>query len=152
MPAKWDHIHYIAEHMSEADRNEVAAAVGIPPSDALYDSWVASVVCWTGMVDERPVCMFGVSAVDILGGVGAPWLLGTDDLPRHAKTFLRLNREYIPKMLDVFPALINWVDVRHVVAIRWLRRLGFEFDAQPVVYGPWGMEFYRFTMEKNKCA
>ncbi len=150
VPAHIDHVDYIARNMSDADRAEVAASVGISPREALVQSLEASVLAWTGMVgDSRPVCMYGVSPIDILGGVGSPWLLGTGDLPRHAKTFLKFNREYIPKMLEVFPVLVNWVDARHVAAIRWLNRLGFQFDVEPVAYGPWGMPFYRFEMERK---
>jgi hypothetical protein len=151
VPAHLDHIDWIARNMSDADRAEIAASAGISPRLALVQSLEASAAAWTGLVgDSRPVCMFGVSPIDILGGVGCPWLLTTEELPRHAKTFLKLNREYVPKMLDVFPHLVNWVDVRHEVAIRWLKWLGFRFDENPVAYGPYEMPFLRFTMEKKK--
>ncbi|MGO9410038.1 MAG: hypothetical protein ACLQCB_04720 [Spirochaetia bacterium] len=150
VPAHHDHIFYLAEHMAEADRDEVTAAVGMGPYPALEDSLERSVVAWTGMVDfDRPVCMFGVSPIDILGGVGSPWLLGTGELPRHAKTFMRLNKEYLLRMLELFPHLENWVDARHVVAIRWLKWLGFRFDEEPVPYGPFKLPFFRFHIERQ---
>ena len=93
--------------------------------------------------------MFGVAPRDILGGVGSPWLLGTGDVERHAITFLRLNRQYVLRMLDIFPHLVNFVDARHTVAIRWLKWLGFKFAPGPVPYGMRGMPFYRFEMKKN---
>jgi len=107
------------------------------------------VAAWTGMIDGEPVCMFGVvPAGDILGGVGAPWFLATEKLQSHRVKFLRLNRQYLSKMLDIFPHLIDYVDVRHTRAIRWLSWLGFTFSAEPVPYGPAGMPFYRFEMRK----
>jgi hypothetical protein len=143
-----DHIFHLANHMAKADVEEVAAAVGMGPYRALEDSLNRSAVAWTGMVDGRPVCMFGVSPIDILGGVGSPWLLGTDEIKKHAKTFLKLNKLYVPKMLELFPILTNYVDARHETAIRWLKWLGFKFEPKPVEYGMWGMDFYRFYMEK----
>jgi hypothetical protein len=147
VPAHTDHLFWLASNMSEADRDECMASVGLGPYRALADSLERSVAAWTGMVDDsRPVCMFGVSPMDILGGVGSPWLLGTPEIRKHAKTFLRLNRQYVPRMLDLFPVLVNYVDARHTVAIRWLKRLGFLFDPEPVAYGLWGLPFYRFEM------
>jgi hypothetical protein len=136
--------------MRQADRAEVAAEGGRGSYAALRDSLASSVVAWTGLVNHEPVCMFGVSPVDILGGVGSPWLLGTDEIKKHAVTFLKLNRLYIPKMLDLFPLLVNYVDVRNAVSIRWLRWLGFAVDDKAVPYGIWGMPFYRFEMRLKK--
>ncbi len=149
VPAHRDHIFWIASNMAEADRREIEA-LGFGPFRALEDSLNRSAAAWTGVVGcARPVCMFGVTPMDILGGIGSPWLLGTNEVGKHAKTFMRLNREYVPKMLELFPDLVNWVDARHAVAIRWLKWLGFQFDPEPVPYGVWKMPFYRFHMEKN---
>jgi hypothetical protein len=146
--ASTDHLFWLANNMAEADADEVYA-VGLGPYRALKDSLDRSAVAWTGMVNDEPVCMFGVTPIDILGGIGSPWLLGTDKVKRYGLTFLRLNKQYIPKMLDVFPRLVNFVDVRHEVAIRWLKWLGFEFDPKPIPYGLFGMPFYRFHMERG---
>jgi hypothetical protein len=69
VPAHSDHIYWLANNMAQADRLEVAASVGMGPFRALTDSLNRSVAAWTGMVDDsRPVCMFGVTPLDILGG------------------------------------------------------------------------------------
>lgn len=149
VPAHRDHIFWIASNMAEADRREVAA-LGLGQHRAIEDSLNRSVAAWTGMVaDNRPVCMFGVTPMDILGGVGSPWLLGTDEVKNHAKTFMRLNKLYLVQMLDIFPHLVNWVDARHEVSIRWLKWLGFTFDMYPQPYGLYKLPFLRFHMEKN---
>jgi hypothetical protein len=147
IPAQLDHLAYVASNMARADIEEVAA-LGMGPYRALRDSFDRSAVSWTGMVDEMPVCVFGVCPVDILAGIGSPWLLGTEKIKKHAKTFLKLNREYVPKMLEMFPTLMNIVYARHVRAIAWLKWLGFRFDPEPIPVGVWGEDFYRFHMEK----
>jgi len=171
VPAHTDHIFWLASNMSKADRDECQAG-GLGPFRALSDSLERSVAAWTGMVETpvmsdecgvmngkraadsssfithhsslRPVCMFGVTPLDILGGIGSPWLLGTEEVKRYGLTFLRFNKKYIPVMLELFPRLVNYVDVRNEISVRWLKWLGFRFDAAPVPYGPFGMPFYRF--------
>lgn len=148
VPAHRDHIFYLASNMAKADRDE-CSALGMGPFRALEDSLGRSAIAWTGMVDhDSPVCIFGVCPVDILAGIGSPWLLGTDEIKDHAKTFLKLNKQYVPRMLDLFPILMNVVDARHETAIRWLKHLGFRFDEQPISMGVWGEDFLRFHMEK----
>jgi hypothetical protein len=52
-------------------------------------------------------------------------------------------------MLDLYPHLENYVDVRNELSIKWLRWLGFQFDPQPIPYGVWEMPFFRFRMERT---
>ena len=149
VPAHTDHIFWLAENMRQADVDEVAAEGGRGPYAALRDSLNASAAAWTGLVNDEPVCVFGVSPTDILGGTGSPWLLGTDKVERYAVTFLRLNKKYVAKMLELFPHLVNYVDVRNETSIRWLRWLGFKLDSAPVPYGMFGMPFFRFEMKRR---
>ncbi|MGA7492372.1 MAG: hypothetical protein WB930_00130 [Syntrophobacteraceae bacterium] len=148
IPAHSDHIFWLANNMRAPDREEVAAAVGMGPYRALSDSLQRSAAAWTGMVNDEPVCMFGVTPVDILGGIGSPWLLGAEDLPKYAITFLKANKGYVLKMLGLFPYLQNYVDVRNEMSVKWLKWLGFKFDPEPVPYGIWGLRFYRFHMRR----
>lgn len=148
VPAHSDHIFWLANNMSQADRDEVAAAVGMGPYRALKDSLDRSVAAWTGLVKDEPVCMWGVTPLDILGGLGSPWLLGTDELRKYGFTFLRECKSRLPAMLELFPLLVNYVDARHERAIRWLKWLGFRLDPAPVAYGLWGMDFFRLEMKR----
>ena len=148
VPAHTDHIFWIANNMRQADRDEIAAAAGKGPWAALRDSLHLSVAAWTGLVDDEPICMFGVVPLDILGGVGSPWLLGTDEIEKHAISFLRLNKQYVKEMLEYFPYLVNFVDARNKMSIQWLKWLGFKFDSSPIPYGIWNLPFYRFSKEK----
>lgn len=146
VPAELDHIAWVAEHMREADAREVEASAGYLPFDALVCSFDASVHAWTGMIGDYPICMFGVSTVDFLAGIGCPWLLGTDYVERNAQAFLRRSKPYLSKMLGTFPRLINYVDARNELSIRWLRWLGADIDLQPVPYGVSRLPFYRFEI------
>jgi hypothetical protein len=144
-----DHIAHIANHMREADRLECMAMAGKGPHAALTDSLAASVYAWTGLVDNEPICIFGVSPRDLLAGVGSPWLLGTHGIGGIALAFLRRNQAYVRRMLDIFPVLENYVDVRNHLSIRWLGWLGFSIEKTPVICGAEKRPFYRFGMKKE---
>ncbi len=148
VPALAEHIPAIAAAMRAADRQEVAAASGRSPGAALHCSLRVSIEAWTGLIDGRPVCMFGLGCPSLLGGVGVPWLLGTDQLKRHQMAFLRRNRAVVARWAARYPRLINFVDARNLTSIRWLRWLGFVIDpARP--YGLAGLPFHPFVLRSD---
>lgn len=104
-----------------------------------------SLLCWTGRVDGQLAAILGATPLDLLGGTGSPWMLGTPLLDRHARVLVRLTPEYIGRMLQVFPHLVNFVHARNRTSVRWLRRLGF--TVHPAVpYGRPGELFHPFEM------
>ena len=146
IPAHTDHLLWLANNMAEADRDECAAG-GMGPYRALESALRRSAAAWTGMVNDEPVRMFGVvPAGHLLGGIGAPWFSETPELQHHRISFLKHCRQYVSQMLDIFPHLVDFVDVRHKKAIRWLKWLGFEVSPEPVAFGPFKMPFYRFEL------
>ena len=119
----------VARRMRRADRDEVWKASGMTPVEALSYSLRKSSAAWTVFIDGRAEAIFGVGAISILAGVGAPWLLGTDVIERHAAGFLRGSIEWRDQLLRHYPILRNLVDVDNRVSLRWLRWLGFSiFD------------------------
>ena len=104
-----------------------------------------SVLCWTGLVDGELAAIIGVAPVNMLTGVGSPWMLGTPVLDRHQRVLVRMTPEYISRMLKVFPHLVNYVHAKNTTSVRWLRRLGFTLH-EAVPYGPLGEPFLPFEM------
>jgi hypothetical protein len=104
-----------------------------------------SMLCWTGYVDGELAAILGVAPVNVLTGMGSPWMLGTPVLDAHQRVLVRKTPEYIAKMLKAFPHLVNFVHARNTTSVRWLRRLGFTLHAaQP--FGPLGEPFHPFEM------
>lgn len=137
------HADYLASHMREADAAEVWASGHHTPAEALHLSMKVSREPMTGTVDGQPVCMFGLVAVTALSDFGVPWLLGSEELPRHARVFLRANKLLVGHWRSQYAILENYVDARNKVAIRWLSWLGFTvFPAQP--FGPEQLPFHKF--------
>ncbi|CUA90935.1 hypothetical protein Ga0061061_1171, partial [Chelatococcus sambhunathii] len=59
--------------------------------------------------------------------LGISWMLGTDDLARHSRWFLRNCGGMLDEMHGHFPTFYNFADERNEVHIRWLRWAGFTF-------------------------
>ena len=147
MPALPEHIPAISAHVREADRAELWAASCSAPADVLTRGLEFSTRCWTGTIDDVPVCMFGVAPATLLGETGRPWMVGTDHLDRHAVLFLRRNKGKVDEMLSLFPVLENYVDCRNSRAIQWLRWLKFSFG-EPEPMGVYGLPFMRFERRR----
>lgn len=142
-PATLTDVLNVAACLAPADRAEVHAATGLDPANALKESYDVSDHCWA-IKDGAGVTqgIFGLSIID--GQTACPWMLRTPDLPLIAKTFMREVPLYIQLMHAIRPTLINYVDLRNVTSIRWLRHLGFKFTRIIPKYGAAGLPFVEF--------
>lgn len=121
-------------------------AYGYPDIAASIASSVdRSALCWTGLVGGELAAIFGAAPVNMLAGIGSPWMLGTPVLDRHQRILVRRTPEYISRMLKTFPHLVNYVHAKNTTSVRWLRRLGFTLH-EAVPYGPLGEPFHPFEM------
>lgn len=120
-------VERVATIMREIDRAECRAA-GHSPWAALTEARDMSVLCWTGEVDGWPHAMFGVAPVSVMGGVGAPWFLGSDTARKAQRQFLRGAPKYLARIEAVFPKLEGYVSTRNHSAKRWLARMGFQVE------------------------
>lgn len=133
----------VAANVRPADRAELWAQARHTPEQSLAIGLERGVFTFVPLFDGEPACAFGVVPVSALGGMGAPWMVGTPLLDRHARQFLRGCRPVVAEMSRMFPVLRNAVDARNTRAIRWLRWLGFEIhEAQPM--GPDRLPFHPF--------
>ena len=86
-------------------------------------------------------------------GIGVPWLMGTDDLPRFRFTFHSLAKKAVSYWGDNFNHMSNlvWKDSR---SVPWLKSLGFEVSDEVTFETGSGGEFVRFNKikEVKKCA
>lgn len=136
----------LLRELRHCDRLEAEAAVGAANVGfVLRYTLGASLAAWCCEQDGEIVCLFGVAVLSVVGGLGAPWMLGTDRLDRLPRAVMRQARGNLSRMLALFPHLVNFVDARNLRSIRLLRWLGFEIHpAQP--YGVQGLPFHRFEM------
>jgi hypothetical protein len=132
--------------LRKSDCDEARAALGLDSIDALLFSISES--SWTKVI-EADGEIIGVFGLVKTNSMGVPWLVGTDKLTKYKRDLMRIPKQVIKDMLKECGVLSNFVDVRNVTTIRWLKRLGFELSivACPLV-DPENL-FYQFTMEST---
>lgn len=117
------------------DRTEVLT-MGIDPLDGLLASVRGSDEAWTVRADGEIVFMIGVCPLSTIGRVGVPWLLGSDLVSKHRRTFMVETRRLLAVAHRRFPILRNYIHDGHRQALRWMDWLGFMIrDPQPIGSG-----------------
>ena len=142
------HIAPIVANVREADRTELWALARATPEQCLRYGLRHSRAAFTGRIDGEPVCMFGATAYNELGGVGIPWMVtstGLDPLSAQ-KALLRLSRPGVAELRRQYPVLVNVVHAGNAAAIRWLRWCGFTIHPAQAM-GPDSALFHPFTLE-----
>lgn len=135
----------LARNLRAADAAEMRAYGHDDYLPHLTRSALHSMLCWSAFADGKLACIIGVAPLSVMSGVGSPWMMGTHVLDQHQRVLVRRTPEYISKMLNAFPHLVNYVHAQNTTSVRWLRRLGFTLhDAQP--YGALGEPFHKFEM------
>ena len=142
-PGRLEDAAWFAPRLRESDRVEVQA-VAIDLEACLRASIEASEICMVAERQGRGVILLGcVPAPD---GAGIPWLLATDEVRPFPGALTAIGKRYVALFLERWPRLINAVDERNTVSIRWLQRLGFTIG-EPQPFGLAGEPFRVFTME-----
>jgi len=133
--------------MRAADVDEVMAASGRTPHEALEISLRKSAIAWTALIDGRPEIMFGAGDLNVLTLTAAPWLLGTDAVAQNYRAFLRGSLDWRDQLLGRYAVLRNVVDDRNEISKRWLRWMGFELS-EPAALGVNGEMFRLFELRR----
>ncbi|EEC0293660.1 hypothetical protein YV76_001002 [Salmonella enterica subsp. enterica] len=148
VPATQAHIDEIIPNVRQSDIDEFYAAYGWTARQVLECGLKISTVACAGLINGEVVTIFGIAPASMIGGVGWPWLVGTDALAKHQKIFLRRCRHIVTAMLAIYPRLENYVDARNHVAKAWLHWLGFRLE-EPAPFGVQKLPFHHFHLEKK---
>jgi hypothetical protein len=144
-PATMADAEEMAPILRKEDREEVWASHKHTPLEALQYALNFSEECWVARADGKILCMFGIAKMTLLGDTATPWLLGSEEIPKHWRHFLRYGRKVVNAWKERYPVLINFSDSRYITAVRWLRWLGFTIhDAKP--FGPYGVPFHQISI------
>lgn len=142
-------VYELVGKLREADRNELYASDGQDPDLTLIKSWQNSKRRWSAFHNDTLAFVFGVTvSKDMSEGIGIPWLLGSDEVLKVRKSFIKESNKYLDLMLSEFDILVNLVDTRNTLSIRWLKWLGFEFK-DPQAFGYENRPFVVFTKMRN---
>ena len=129
-PATYDDCAVVARNLRALDREELRLT-GAPNAEAAMRHAVAlsEGMAVTARDGDEPAAILGL-VPNYLLGEGVPWMLGTDKVALHGRTLLTYAQPLLDHWLGRFPIILNEVWVGNVPAVRFLRRLGFEF-AEP---------------------
>lgn len=145
-PATLDDLDHVGRHLRQTDADEVRLSHGHDPHGAVR--YAAENSWWTQalVMDDEPICVFGVGRRSWLGTVGSPWLLGTPGMAVHRRTVLKLSRPLVQQMRQGVSLLENWVWAGNMQSIKWLRFCGFTVEP-PQAFGLENAPFHRFYMK-----
>ena len=139
-------IDAVAADLCAGERMTMRDVYGaITPQFYLTDSIMRSGIVHAGELAGRPVCVFGVVPVSLLGGTGWVWFMTTEALLRHPITLVKGVRRHVQRLHETFPRLIGKIDSRHTSTMRWMRMLGGVIGGP--VAGPNGVQFCDFVKE-----
>lgn len=123
---------WIAANMRKDDAQEIWASHHSTPAKAMAYSIEKTIFCLTVKIDNKPAVMFGVNGETVLGNSGIVWMLATDDIKKIGFRFVRHSKMFLDIMMEYYPYLYNYVDVRNITSMAWLKRIGATFeDAKP---------------------
>ena len=140
-------IKYLAPRLRHEDKQEILAGIGLKPYEALLKGYLENVIVFTIVnTKNKPVGIFGVN--DCGNGLGAIWLVATNDLSTVQISFLRQCREVVKVFNNKYKILWNFVDCRNSLHIKWLKWCGFKFINKQK-YGVLNKPFYEFIRINN---
>lgn len=140
----------VGRNLRLSDYNELRAATGKNPMDVCIQAVVQSPGrCYSWhVVGGGPICLWGVAPAPI-EGVGVPWMFGTADMRHFPREVVTFGKPYTKKWNEMYPLLVNFVDVRNETSIRWIRALGYSFIKLHKEYGFAKIPFYEFVRIKH---
>lgn len=139
--AKREHIPELVRALRDHERLEFNT-FATDPQTMLTKTLQKSVRAWTALLNEKPVCMWGVTEESILGG-GHLWLVTTDAVDEFPLDFLRISFKTVRELKNEFKFLYGYVEDSYNISHRWMKWLGFK----PVSFSDLGMiKLHRYEL------
>lgn len=136
-----EHSKELTECMREMDKLE-CICFGVEPDKAVVSSMNNSDMSFTVMTkDNKVMAMFGAGE----GDEPFIWMLGTDQVERYAKDFLRHCRKWVWSLAEHYGSVSNWIHADNLVCIKWLRWCGAVFSEPQLINNEL---FRKFTITK----
>ena len=135
----------LAIKLRQSDKNEIWSSHRATPIEALEQGLNESGdFCYTLLLNEEVVGIFGVNRVDNESGV--VWLMGSNNMTSHKSGFYKVSKKYLRLFRKEFSLLFNYVDDRNKQTAKWLEKLGFSFIQQEPKFGADKIPFNLFMI------
>ena len=109
-------------------RSKVAEFAGVDKT--LDELLILSAFAWSGEVDGKIACVWGLIPPSVLSEQAYLWLLTTDLIEEHKFLFTRYSQRVVEMMLQVYPTIVGHIDQKEARAVQWLKWLGAEIIAR----------------------
>lgn len=83
---------------------------------------------WTGYVDGKLICCWGLIPPTLLSNQAYLWMHSTPEVRNHQFILVRHSQRIIEKMLERYDRIVGDCRVGAADSIRWLKWLGAEFS------------------------
>lgn len=138
------HVKELIANMRAIDKLEVSC-FGYTPSKAAEISVAESDVVFTVLSNKGKVmAIFGAGVRD----EAYIWLLGTDELERNPKPFLRHCRKWVNSLVEMYGSVSNVIHADNLICLRWLQWCGAELSDPVKIQGELLRKF-NITVDKN---
>lgn len=97
-------------------------------ADILEFCQAMSSECWSGYVDGKLICCWGLIPPSLLSNQAYLWMHSTDAVKDHQFLLVRHSQRIIEQALRVYDRIIGHCNASAADSIRWLRWLGAEFE------------------------
>lgn len=87
----------------------------------------ASTKVYSGVVDEKILCLWGLIPPTLLSDQAYLWLYTTPAAEEHQFVLVRRGQIEVKKMLEEYPKIVGHCEVGAARSIRWLKWLGATF-------------------------
>ena len=142
-----DDAHDLAPRLRQVDLAELMRDEDSDPLKVLLFA-VEQTECWAFAEPSGLVySLGGVRAME--DGGGLVWQLGSDEMSRNRKDFLRITKEVTGGYKTRFELLHNYVGAANIEAKRHLRYLGFRVEPDIVLAGTRQVPFQYFWWKRG---
>lgn len=118
------HVDELLQELSTLN-GEDAYRFGLDKKEIIYKACKRSIYIKTAILDGKVIAIWGVLGT-YLGEVGRPWSLMSPDTEKYPFRFKSFYKHELDKMLQLFPTLVDMVDIKHEKALRMLKIMGFK--------------------------
>lgn len=140
-----EHIDALKDNLRHHDALE-CLLLGSDPESAMKHAFETDTATYTALDSEGKA--FGMFGSGPLVGTttGYIWFLGTPEVNKHRRAFLRASRDWVQFLSAPYDATANIVLKDNKVAVRWLKFCGAKFIREIEVSG---QSFYEFIITPN---
>jgi len=118
------HVHELKDNLRTHDALE-CTLLGSTPKKALMLALTTDRSTYAALDgDKKPFAMFGSGPTENGGYI---WMLGTPDVTKHRRHFIRASRDWVQYISKPFGVTSNVVLKDNKMAIRWLKFCGAKF-------------------------